>query len=254
MSAATILQVNGLTKSFGGVRAVDHLSFELSAGRLLAMIGPNGAGKSTCFNLINGQLRPDSGHIVIMGRRVNGYKPRQVWKLGVGRTFQITATFGSMTVLENIQVALLSYHRRSASLVKRMRKLYADEALELLRLVGIEDQWDRPCGVLAYGDLKRVELAVALANRPRLLLMDEPTAGMGPAQRQALMELTAAVVRTRNMGVLFTEHDMQVVFTHADRIIVLNRGQMVAAGRPAEVRENEKVREIYLGTGESSGL
>ena len=254
MSTAKILQVNDLIKSFGGIWAVDHLSFELAEGRLLAMIGPNGAGKSTCFNLINGQLRPDSGQVVIMGQRINGYKPRQVWNLGVGRTFQITSTFGSMTVLENIQVALLSYHRRTRSLVKRMRKLYVDESMELLRLVGIEAQRDRPCGVLAYGDLKRVELAVALANHPRLLLMDEPTAGMGPAERQALMELTAAIVHTRNISVLFTEHDMEVVFTHADRIIVLNRGRLVAEGQPAQVRENEKVREIYLGTGATSGL
>ena len=254
MSTIKILQVNELTKSFGGIRAVDHLSFELNEGRLLAMIGPNGAGKSTCFNLINGQLHPDSGDVVIMGKRINGYKPRQVWGLGVGRTFQITATFGSMTVLENIQMALLSYHRRTTSLMQRVRKLYVDESMELLRLVGIEDQHDRACGVLAYGDLKRVELAVALANRPRLLLMDEPTAGMGPAERQAMMELTAGIVRTRNISVLFTEHDMEVVFTHADRIIVLNHGGLVAEGKPAQVRENEKVREIYLGTGETSGL
>ena len=254
MSTIKILQVNELTKSFGGIRAVDHLSFELAEGRLLAMIGPNGAGKSTCFNLINGQLQPDSGHVVIMGKRINGYKPRQVWSLGVGRTFQITATFGSMTVLENIQMALLSYHRRTTSLMKRVRRLYVDESMELLKLVGIEEQRHRACGVLAYGDLKRVELAVALANRPRLLLMDEPTAGMGPAERLALMELTASIVRTRNISVLFTEHDMEVVFTHADRIIVLNRGELVAEGEPAQVRENEKVREIYLGTGETSGL
>ncbi len=254
MSTVKILQVNELTKSFGGIRAVDHLSFELAEGRLLAMIGPNGAGKSTCFNLINGQLRPDSGQVVIMGHKINGYKPRQVWKLGVGRTFQVTSTFGSMTVLENVQMALLSYHRRTASLVRRVRKLHVDESMELLSLVGIADQRDRPCGVLAYGDLKRVELAVALANRPRLLLMDEPTAGMGPAERQALMELTAGIVHTRNISVLFTEHDMEVVFTHADRIIVLNRGRLVAEGKPAEVREDEKVREIYLGTGATSGL
>jgi branched-chain amino acid transport system ATP-binding protein len=245
---ASILVVENLYKSFGGVEAVKDVSFELEKGELLAMIGPNGAGKSTCFNLINGQLRPDHGRIIIMGKAINGRKPRDVWKLGVGRTFQITSTFASMTVLENVQMALLSYHRRTNSLLRKVSQLYVDESLELLERVGIGDQADRPCGVLAYGDLKRVELAVALANKPRLLLMDEPTAGMGPAQRQTLMELTRNIVRTRNIGVLFTEHDMDVVFNHADRIIVLSRGELMAEGTPAEVQKNAEVKEIYLGT------
>jgi branched-chain amino acid transport system ATP-binding protein len=245
---ATILEVHNLYKSFGGVEAVKDVSFELEKGQLLAMIGPNGAGKSTCFNLINGQLRPDNGRIIIMGKEINGRKPRDVWKLGVGRTFQITSTFASMTVLENVQMALLSYHRRTNSLLRKVSQLYVDESLELLERVGIGDQADRPCGVLAYGDLKRVELAVALANKPGLLLMDEPTAGMGPAQRQTLMELTRNIVRTRNIGVLFTEHDMDVVFNHADRIIVLSRGELMAEGTPAEVQKNAEVKEIYLGT------
>ncbi len=244
---AKVLEVHEIAKSFGGVQAVKNLSFDLGEGQLLAMIGPNGAGKSTCFNLINGQLRPDFGRVVIMGKKINGYRPRQVWKLGVGRTFQITSTFASMTVLENIQIAKLSYHRRTNSLFKRVRKLYVEESMELLRLLGIEDQHDRACGVLAYGDLKRVELAVALANQPKLLLMDEPTAGMGPAERQSLMKLTSNIVRTRDIGVLFTEHDMDVVFTHADSIIVLNRGELVAGGTPEEVRNNSEVQEIYLG-------
>ena len=245
---ASILTVQNLYKSFGGVEAVKDVSFELEKGQLLAMIGPNGAGKSTCFNLINGQLRPDHGRIIITGKEINGSKPRDVWKLGVGRTFQITSTFASMTVLENVQMALLSYHRRTHSLLRKVSQLYVDESLELLKRVGIEDQASRTCGVLAYGDLKRVELAVALANKPRLLLMDEPTAGMGPAQRKTLMELTRNIVRTRNIGVLFTEHDMDVVFNHADRIIVLSRGELMAEGTPAEVQKNAKVKEIYLGT------
>ena len=246
---ANVLEVHELAKSFGGVQAVKNLSFNLAEGQLLAMIGPNGAGKSTCFNLINGQLRPDFGSVVIMGEKINGNQPRQVWKLGVGRTFQITATFASMTVLENIKMAVLSYHRQTKSLFGSVRRLYNDESIELLKLVGIEDQQDRACGVLAYGDLKRVELAVALANHPKLLLMDEPTAGMGPAERQSLMELTSDIVRNQNIGVLFTEHDMEVVFTHSDRIIVLNRGELIAEGSPAEVRENARVQEIYLGRG-----
>jgi branched-chain amino acid transport system ATP-binding protein len=250
---ATILEVQKLYKAFGGVKAVIDVSFSLEDGQLLAMIGPNGAGKSTCFNLINGQLRPDRGTVVILGKKINRRKPREVWRLGVGRTFQITSTFASMSVLENVQMALLSYHRRTKSLLKTVSQLYVDESMKLLKLLGIEEQADRACGVLAYGDLKRVELAVALANEPQLLLMDEPTAGMGPSERQNLMELTKDIVRTRNIGVLFTEHDMDVVFNHADRIIVLNRGELVAEGTPAEVQTNEQVKEIYLGHGETAG-
>jgi branched-chain amino acid transport system ATP-binding protein len=248
----TILEVHNLSKAFGGVKAVIDVSFSLEEGQLLAMIGPNGAGKSTCFNLINGQLRPDHGNIAIMGKSVNGSKPRDVWNLGVGRTFQITSTFASMSVLENVQMVLLSYHRRTKSLLKKVSRLYVDESMALLKLLGIDNQAARACGVLAYGDLKRVELAVALANNPKLLLMDEPTAGMGPAERQSLMELTKDIVRTRNIGVLFTEHDMDVVFNHADRIIVLNRGELVAEGTPAEVQADEKVKEIYLGSGDTT--
>lgn len=250
----TVLQVRNLAKAFGGVKAVDNISFDLEMRQLLAMIGPNGAGKSTCFNLINGQLHPDSGSISIMGKKINGLKPRQVWKLGVGRTFQITATFSSMTVLENVQMALLSHHKRTQSLLKKVRNLCVDEAMDLLRLVGIADQHDRACGVLAYGDLKRVELAVALAGKPRLMLMDEPTAGMGPAERSQLMSLTTDIVQTRKIGVLFTEHDMDVVFTHADRIIVLNRGQLVAEGTPEQVRANAEVQKTYLGRKEARRL
>ena len=251
---AAILKVQHLYKAFGGVKAVVDVSFSLTNGQLLAMIGPNGAGKSTCFNLINGQLRPDHGDIFIMGHKVNGSKPRDVWNLGVGRTFQVTSTFASMSVLENVQMAQLSYHKRTKSLLHKVSRLYVDEAMALLKLLGIDDQADRACGVLAYGDLKRVELSVALANKPKLLLMDEPTAGMGPSEAQNLMELTKDIVRTKNIGVLFTEHDMDVVFNHADRIIVLNRGELVAEGTPDEVQANEKVKEIYLGHAEVARL
>ena len=245
---AIILKVEKLYKSFGGVKAVRNLSFELAEGQLLAMIGPNGAGKSTCFNLINGQYRPDHGSIVILGKQINGRKPREVWRLGVGRTFQVTSTFGSMSVLENVQIAILSYYQKTKSLLRKVSQLYVEESMALLRMVGIDHQAHRACGVLAYGDLKRVELAVALANQPKLLLMDEPTAGMGPDERQTLMELTRQIVRTRDIGVLFTEHDMDVVFNYADRILVLSRGERVTEGTPAEVQNNSKVKEIYLGT------
>jgi branched-chain amino acid transport system ATP-binding protein len=249
----SVLEVEGLSRAFGGVKAVSNVSFALEAGELLALIGPNGAGKSTCFNLLNGQLRPDAGAIRFDGSDIAGLRPRAIWRLGVGRTFQITATFASMTVRENVQTALLSHARRLFDLWRPAASLHRDKADELLAQVGMLDQAERACGVLAYGDLKRVELAVALANAPRLLLMDEPTAGMAPKERIALMALAHDIVRQRNIAVLFTEHDMDVVFAHADRIIVLNRGRVIAAGKPEAVRGDKAVQEVYLGSGTTYG-
>jgi branched-chain amino acid transport system ATP-binding protein len=243
----SLLRVRGLRKAFGGVVAVDGVDFDVRAGELLALIGPNGAGKSTCFNMLNGQLRPDAGTIHFDGRPIAGLPPRAVWRLGVGRTFQITATFASMTVLENVQTALLSFHRKLASFAPWASTLYLDDAYEILEMVGMADQAERRCSVLAYGDLKRVELAVALANAPKLLLMDEPTAGMAPGERIEVMRLAAEIALERTIGVLFTEHDMDVVFAHATRVMVLDRGRLLAMGPPRAVRANPQVRAIYLG-------
>ncbi|MBL6080572.1 ABC transporter ATP-binding protein [Belnapia sp. T18] len=247
------LEVAGLEKSFGGVRAVQGVSFAVSPGEMLALIGPNGAGKSTCFNMLNGQLKPDAGAVRLLGCDITGLAPRQVWRLGVGRTFQITATFGSMTVLENVQMALLSHHRRLGELWRPVARMDAAPARALLERLGMADQAARPCGILAYGDLKRVELAIALANEPKLLLMDEPTAGMAPQERISLMALTAGIARESGIAVLFTEHDMDVVFGHADRILVLDRGRLIAEGAPAAVRADPRVREVYLGSGAVTG-
>ena len=245
---APLLEVRELSRAFGGVQAVDGVSFTLDRGRLLALIGPNGAGKTTCFNIINGQLAPDQGSIRLDGRELVGLAPHRIWRLGVGRTFQITATYPSMTVCENVQMALLSHHRKLLSFKGHAAALYREEALTLLERVGMVEQEDRPCSVLAYGDLKRVELAVALANAPSLLLMDEPTAGMSPGERIELMQLTAGIVAERNIAVLFTEHDMDVVFRHADHILVLDRGRLIAEGEPATVRADPRVRAVYLGS------
>ena len=251
MSLEPLLTVRGLGKSFGGVKAVDGIDFDLAPGELLALIGPNGAGKSTTFNMINGQLAADRGSIRLGGRELVGLKPRQIWRLGVGRTFQIAETFASLTVAENVQMALLSYDGQVFNPWRRAADHRRADALALLAQVGMVAQADRPCSALAYGDVKRVELAIALAGDPRLLLMDEPTAGMAPAERSALMALTRRLVRERGMAVLFTEHSMDVVFAHADRVIVLARGRLIAAGSPQEIRANPEVQAVYLGTGKT---
>jgi branched-chain amino acid transport system ATP-binding protein len=245
----SILSVRNLSKAFGGVHAVENVSFGLRDGEFLALIGPNGAGKSTCFNMINGQLAPDRGDIALAGRSIVGLHPREIWRLGVGRTFQVAATFGSMTVAENVQMALVSHHgeifRFGAALARRHRA----RAVELLDQVGMADAAERACKELAYGDVKRVELAIALANEPRLLLMDEPTAGMAARERNELIALVKRLVVERGISVLFTEHSMDVVFAYADRIIVLARGLLIADGNAEAIRDNAQVQQVYLGTG-----
>ncbi|HEV2612239.1 MAG TPA: ABC transporter ATP-binding protein [Noviherbaspirillum sp.] len=247
----SLMTVNNLGKSFGGVKAVDGISFDLAAGELLALIGPNGAGKSTTFNMVNGQLRADAGSIKLDGKELVGLKPREIWRMGVGRTFQIAETFASLTVVENVQMALISADGKLFSMWRKAAAHKREEALALLDQVGMAAQADRPCSVLAYGDVKRVELAIAMANKPKLLLMDEPTAGMAPKERNELMALTKKLVTERDMAVLFTEHSMDVVFAYADRMIVLARGRLIAGGAPHEIRDHPKVQEVYFGTGKT---
>ena len=243
------LEVRGLTKRFGGLAAVSDVSFTLAEGEFLALIGPNGAGKTTLFNMVNGYVRPDAGTVALGGRRVTGLAPRRMWRLGVGRTFQITQTFASMTVRENVQMALISKHRRTRDVTGRAARLHVAEADALLTQVAMADEADRAASELAYGDLKRLELAVALAHRPGVLLMDEPTAGMAPAERGRLMALTGEIVASEGVSVLFTEHDMDVVFAHAHRILVMNRGALIAEGTADAIRADPTVREVYLGGG-----
>jgi branched-chain amino acid transport system ATP-binding protein len=248
----TILAVERLGKSYRGFEAVKNVSFAMAAGEMLALIGPNGAGKSTCFNMIDGQLAPTRGTINIFGRDTAGLTSGEIGRLGVGRTFQVAAIFASMTVAENVQMTLLA-RRDFWTTLRWAARAHAGEARRLLDLVGMGDQAERSCGELAYGDLKRLELAIALANDPKLLLMDEPAAGMAPKERHALMNLTARIAREHGIGVLFTEHDMDVVFGHADRVLVLDRGTLIAEGSPAAVRANAEVRAVYLGAGVLQG-
>lgn len=247
----TLLKIDNLGKSFGGVKAVDGVSFKLAKGELLALIGPNGAGKSTMFNMVNGQLKPDRGSVHLDSQDLTGRTPREIWRRGVSRTFQIAETFASLTVVENVQMALLSHDSKLYSMWRGAADHQRDRALSLLDQVGMKAQAERPCSVLAYGDVKRVELAMALANDPKLLLMDEPTAGMAPKERNELMALTKRLVVERSLAVLFTEHSMDVVFAYADRIIVLARGRLIAEGKPLEIRDHPKVQEVYFGSGKT---
>ena len=248
--SAPVLETRGLAKSFGGVQAVAGVDLAMPRGEIRALIGPNGAGKTTLFNMLTGQLRADAGEVRFKGERLSGLPPHAVWRRGVSRTFQITATFATLTALENVQVALFSHARRTYSLLGRADRVDAGPARALLDQVGLAAQAERVAGVLAYGDLKKLELAVALANDPELLLLDEPTAGMAPAERGALMALTESIARGRGLTVLFTEHDMDVVFAVAGRIMVLHQGRVIAEGRPDEVRADPQVQKVYLGEAE----
>jgi branched-chain amino acid transport system ATP-binding protein len=225
----TLLAVTGLHKSFGGVMAARDVDFTVERGEMLAIIGPNGAGKSTVFNMVGGQLRPDRGQVLLDAHDITHASPQKRFRRGVGRTFQVAQTFLSM------------------SLWSPARERYREKAVALLSQVGMAEAADVPCSALAYGDVKRVELAIALAGEPKLLLMDEPTAGMAPRERAELMDLTGSIATSQGIGVLFTEHDMDVVFGHAARVLVLLRGQIIAAGTPDEIRQDPQVRRAYLG-------
>lgn len=243
----TLLVATALNKSFGGVVAARDVSLEIGRGELVALIGPNGAGKSTTFNMVGGQLSPDSGSVTLDGKPITGLPPHAIWRLGVGRTFQIAQTFVSMSAVENVQIALQSASRASFNLWGSAREMHREPAQELLRAVGLYDSADRAVATLSYGDVKRVELAIALASEPKVLLMDEPTAGMARTERNELMHLVGRLARERGLGVLFTEHDMDAVFGHATRVMVLIRGEIVAQGSPAEIQRDPLVQSLYLG-------
>ena len=253
MVEAPLLEVRDVWKAFGGVQAVAGVSLKLPRGEVRALIGPNGAGKTTLLNLLTGQLSCDSGVVLFKGERISGLPPDRIWHKGVSRTFQITSAFSSLTVLENVQVAILSHQGRSRDLFSRATGLGREEAMDFLGTVGLDDQADKVCGTLAFGDLKRLELALALANRPELLVLDEPTAGMAPQERLDLMALAVGVVQDRRVTLLFTEHDMDVVFAAAHRIMVMHQGRLVAEGTPQAVRDDPRVQEVYLGGSTDSG-
>jgi len=247
VSADPILRVESLAKRFGGLQALGGVDLSVARGEFRAIIGPNGAGKSTFFNTMTGLLRPDSGRVTFEGREITGQPPHILARKGVGRTFQITSVFHDLSVLENIQVSLLAHARRAWSMWPRASTLYAERAQELLALVGLRGSSVRLAGALAHGEQKRLELAIALAGEPRLLLLDEPTAGMTAQERIESITLVHRVASELGLSCVFTEHDMAVVFTVATRITVMHQGRVLAEGTPAEVRARPEVQQVYLG-------
>ena len=246
-SSTPILKVTALAKRFGGLHALGGVELSVAQGEFRAIIGPNGAGKSTFFNTITGLLRPDSGRVIFEGRDVAGTAPHLLVRQGMGRTFQITSVFPDLSVRENLQVALLAHARRNWSIWPRARQLHIERAHELLHLVGLTGDAGVAAGTLAHGDQKRLELAIALAGAPRLLLLDEPTAGMAAQERIESISLVHRVASKLGVSCVFTEHDMAVVFAVATNITVLHQGRVLAEGSPAEVRASPLVQQVYLG-------
>jgi branched-chain amino acid transport system ATP-binding protein len=244
-----VLEVSGLSKSFGGFRAVSDVSLTVETRQIAAVIGPNGAGKSTLFNLITGHLQPDSGTVRLDGRDITGAPPYRICRMGVGRSFQRTNIFTKLTVFENLQAAYLVHHRRGRNFWGNSEALYRDETAALLASIGLVGQENTVAGTLSYGNQKQLELGLALASDPQLLLLDEPTAGMSASETHETIRLLERIAGERELTLLFTEHDMEVVFSIAQKIAVLHQGRVIAEGAPDAVRGNAEVRRVYLGHG-----
>jgi branched-chain amino acid transport system ATP-binding protein len=242
-----LLDVRDLRKSFDGFQAVGGVSFSVPRGSISAIIGPNGAGKTTLFNLITGHLRPDAGSVSFKGQEVTGIAPHDLCRLGMGRSFQRTNVFPRLTVFQNIQAAFLSHRGRGWNLLARVDRLYRDETEALLDSVGLLDKAGEVAGFLSHGNQKQLELGITLALEPEILLLDEPTAGMSAQETRESIRLIERIARERGLTLLFTEHDMEVVFAIAHRITVLHQGEVIADGAPEEVRRHPEVRRVYLG-------
>jgi branched-chain amino acid transport system ATP-binding protein len=242
-----MLEVRGVRKSFAGFTAVDRVSLSVARGEIAAVIGPNGAGKSTFFNLITGHLRPDEGTVLLEGRDITGAAPHRICRMGMGRSFQRTNIFPQLTVFENVQAATLAHRGRGTNFWGRSEILFRDETEALLVSLGLDDKAGEIAGALSHGAQKQVELGIALACDPELLLLDEPTAGMSAGETRDSIRLLQRIAAERGLTLLFTEHDMEVVFSIAQKIAVLHQGRLIAEGTPQEVQQNPEVRRVYLG-------
>jgi len=246
-AGTTVLECTGLTKSFGAFTAVNDATLSVNRGEAVAMIGPNGAGKTTLFNLLTGRLTPDRGVVRLFGEDVTHEPPWTRVRRGLGRSFQVSSVFTSFSAIENVQMGLLLAHGRAGSVRGRAAASFRTEAESLLEHVGLADRMNRLAGELSYGDQRALELAVALSTRPKVLLLDEPTAGMGVAETDECLARVKAIAESQDIPVLFVEHDMKVVFSFATRVIVLVGGRILVDGNPATVRADARVREAYFG-------
>jgi branched-chain amino acid transport system ATP-binding protein len=241
-----MLRVEEIGKSFGGLMAVNGVSFQIEKGELSSIIGPNGAGKTTLFNLLTGHLNPDKGRILFKEKEITGLSPHGICKLGIGRSFQRTNIFPRLSAFDNVQVAVMSWRRKSSNIFLRVQKMLREETDEILESVGLGDKKEMTAGLLAHGDQRRLEIGIALGSHPELLLLDEPTAGMSPEESGRTVELIQGLARERGLTLLFIEHDMNVVFGISEKIRVMHMGNIIAEGIPEDVRANEEVQRIYL--------
>ena len=244
-----MLELSSLCKSFAGFRAVSDVSLAVESEQIAAVIGPNGAGKSTLFNLITGHLQPDSGQVLLDGRDITGSPPYRLCGMGIGRSFQRTNIFPNLRVFENLQAAFLVHRGRGLNFWSSAESFYRDETAALLASIGLFGQEKTIAGTLSYGNQKQLELGLALASDPQILLLDEPTAGMSAGETHDTIRLLQRIASERGLTLLFTEHDMEVVFGIAQKIAVLHQGRKIAEGTPDEVRADPAVRRVYLGHG-----
>lgn len=247
MASRPILQVIELNKAFGGLQAIYNVDYQMEYGELSAIIGPNGAGKSTFFNLITAYHQIDSGKVYFKGKDITGFPPHVISRLGIARAFQVSNIYPTLTTYENVREAVLSQQKKTLNFFTPASRLARAETMELLDSCGLAEQAKGIAGTLSQGDKKRLELAIALGNKPELLFLDEPTAGMSGEETLETMELVQRLNRERNLTILFTEHDMSVVFGFARRITVLHQGELIADGSPEKVRANKKAQSVYLG-------
>ena len=241
-----MFRVEEIGKSFGGLMAVNEVSFNIEKGELSSIIGPNGAGKTTLFNLLTGHLPPDTGRILFKGKEITGLSPHEICRKGIGRSFQRTNIFPRLSAFDNVQVAVMSWRRKSSNIFLRAQNMLREETDEILESVGLGDKKEMTAGLLAHGDQRRLEIGIALGSYPELLLLDEPTAGMSAEELGRTVELIQSLARERGLTLLFIEHDMNVVFGISEKIRVMHMGRIIAEGRPEDVRANDEVQRIYL--------
>jgi len=242
-----ILEVEDLRKSFYQFKAIDGVTFMVPQRVIYSVIGPNGAGKSTLFNLITGKFSADTGRILFKNQDISKLKPHEICGMKISKSFQVANIFQKFNVFENVQMAILSSQGKNKNMINRANRFMREETMEILESLGLADKRDVMGGLLAHGDQKLLDMAIALACDPELLLLDEPTAGMGPDETHKTTELIQKMARERNLTIVLIEHDMQVVFKISNTIMVLHHGQLIAQGKPQEIKNNEEVQRIYLG-------